>query len=182
MILWLASGSPRRKQLLESAGYPLEIHPPQVDESEVPGLSPIEFAQHLAAKKVATAPLTRLALAADTLVHVDAQLLHKPIDHQQACEHLRILSGRWHQVTTGVSVRSAHGQETFAVTTPVRFRALSDAEITRYVSSGEPMDKAGGYGIQGLGAVLVAEVQGSWTNVMGLPMEATLDALRRLHP
>jgi len=172
--LLLASGSPRRKTLLEWAGYAVDVQPSNVDEFRNPALNPVEHARDLAIRKLASAPANRLALAADTVVHLDDLVLEKPVDREEAASHLRRLSGQWHQVTTGVAIS---GQPVFSVTTRVRFRDLRDAEIGGYVATGEADDKAGAYGIQGRAAVFVAEVRGSWTNVVGLPMETTIQFL-----
>ncbi|MCB9677515.1 MAG: septum formation protein Maf [Alphaproteobacteria bacterium] len=177
MTLVLASGSPRRRQLLAWAGIPLEVLPTDVDESWVPGEDPTDAAERLARAK-AWGPDGRVVLAADTVVHVGDVPFGKPEDRQDAVEMLRRLAGRWHGVTTGVAIRSAdHALASFRVTTEVRMRDVSDAEIAKYVATDEPLDKAGAYGIQGIGGMLVAEVRGDWTNVMGLPLEATLLAL-----
>jgi septum formation protein len=175
--LLLASGSPRRRQLLEWAGIALEVLPADVDEHWIPSESPVDAAERLARSK-ALGPAGRVILAADTVVHVGETPFGKPTDSADAVGMLSRLSGRWHGVTTGVAVRDLQGElHSFRVTTEVRMRALSAREIERYVDTGEPLDKAGAYGIQGLGGMLVAEVRGSWTNVMGLPLEATLEAL-----
>jgi len=178
MSLILASGSPRRRQLLEWAGIALVVQPAHVDEHWVPGEDPAAAAERLARSK-ALGPDGRVLLAADTVVHFDDRPFGKPTDADNAAAMLAELSGRWHHVTTGVAIRSTSGAlSSLRVTTDVRFRALPPAEIRRYVQTGEPLDKAGAYGIQGLGGALVAEVRGSWTNVMGLPLEATLGALQ----
>lgn len=177
MSLWLASGSPRRRQLLEWAGIDVSVNPTEVDEAWMEGEHPTDAAQRLATEK-ALGPADRVVLAADTVVHLADAPYGKPMDAADASRMLTELSGRWHQVTTGVAIRYPQGLHCFGVTTEVRFRTLTAHEITRYVQTGEPMDKAGAYAIQGIGGVLVAEVRGSWTNVMGLPMERTLEALR----
>lgn len=179
-LLWLASGSPRRRELLTLCGYALEVHPADVDESLDPSLDPIAWAAGLAARKASVAPADRVVLAADTVVHRGARIFDKPADRAHAVATLRALAGSWHDVTTAVHARHHERVHAFAVTTTVRFRALSDHEIARYVATGEADDKAGAYGIQGAGAALVAEVRGSWTNVMGLPVEETLAALAAL--
>jgi septum formation protein len=180
MAIVLASGSPRRLQLLTWAGYTLDVQPPNVDETRSPEMPPVAHALVLCRRKAATGPHDTIVVAADTIVHLDDVLLEKPASRKEAASHLRRLSGRWHEVTTAVCVRLDDQADAFAVTTRVRFRTLDSAEISRYVATGEPMDKAGAYGIQGLGGALVAEVNGSWTNVMGLPLEETLQALARL--
>lgn len=176
MRIWLASGSPRRRQLLEWAGCTVVGHPEPVDEAWIDGEDPADAAERLArAKNVG--PADEIVVSSDTVVHLQGRPFGKPTDAEDAQRMLAELSGRWHHVTTGVCIAQAGVRRSFRVTTDVRFRALSDVEIARYVATGEPMDKAGAYGIQGLGGALVAEVRGSWTNVMGLPLEATLHAL-----
>lgn len=174
--IWLASGSPRRRQLLEWAGYTVMVHPTDVDESWIDGEHPADAAERLARAKC-TGPADHTVVAADTVVHLDDRPYGKPTDPTDARRMLGELQGRWHQVTTGVAVRRGGEVHSFRVTTRVRMRALDAAAIERYVASGETHDKAGAYAIQGVGGVLVAEVQGSWTNVMGLPVEATLEHL-----
>ena len=176
-MIWLASGSPRRRALLEWAGFSLRVRPAHIDESRDPAHAPEEHARHLARGKAATAPEDVLVVAADTVVHLGDRIFDKPADRDEARAHLQGLSGRWHRVTTGVCVRRGPDAAVFSVTSEVRFRELASDEIDAYVASGEGDDKAGAYGIQGRGGSLVGEVRGSWTNVMGLPMEETLDAL-----
>lgn len=174
--IWLASGSPRRRQLLTWSGHAVAVRPADIDETPRDGEEPVAYATRLAAEKAASAPAGELVIAADTVVHLDGTLLGKPADTEEAAAFVRQLSGRWHCVTTGVCVRGK-ADSLFAVTSDVRFRALTDSEITSYAESEEGLDKAGAYGIQGRGGSLVAEVRGSWTNVMGLPMEETLRAV-----
>lgn len=178
--LWLASASPRRRTLLEGAGYQVEVQPSHAPEDLVPGEAPNTAARRLATLKCDAVPSDQVAVAADTLVHLDGVVLNKPIDRTEARAHLTRLSGRWHEVTTGVCVRYGPASHTFAVSTAVRFRDLTAGEIDAYIGTGEADDKAGAYGIQGLGGGLVAEVRGSWTNVMGLPVEEVIAALRDL--
>ncbi len=180
MRIWLASGSPRRRDLLELAGYMLDVRPANIDETRDPGDDPVAHARRLAVAKAASAPADRLVVAADTVVHLGDRIFEKPGSVDEAIAHLSALSGRWHQVTTGVAVRRGIRQQAFTSTTRVRFRELTPGEIARYARSGEGDDKAGAYGIQGTGGFLVAEVQGSWTNVVGLPLEPTIAALRAL--
>ena len=180
MTIWLASSSPRRHRLLLWAGFEVSVHPTVTDEKRRPGTDPVTHAIELASKKATAAPDSALVVAADTVVHTGDRIFSKPEDEQMAGEHLKALSGRWHHVTTGVCVRKGREHRLFGVTTMVRFRNLSPNEITCYVATGEPMDKAGAYGIQGQGGALVAEINGSWTNVMGLPLEETLEAIKAL--
>ena len=178
--LVLASASPRRRELLERVGLALQIVPADIDESELPGERPAEMAERLArAKAAAVAALMpdRLVLAADTIVVLDGRVLGKPRDDAEAADMLRSLSGRAHEVTTGFAVRGDGADTSTTVTTVVRFRALDPAVIDRYVATGEPLDKAGAYGIQGVGAMLVLRIDGSYTNVVGLPLVEVLETI-----
>ena len=178
MKVWLASASPRRRMLLEAAGVEVEVHPSDAPEHRDPAHDPVTHAVAVAVRK-AQGPAARLVLAADTVVHLGDTLFEKPVDREEARRHLHALSGRWHEVTTGVCVRNGARVLTTFVTTRVRFRALADADIERYLATGEADDKAGAYGIQGAAAAFVAEVHGSYTNVVGLPVEETLALLGR---
>jgi len=176
--LTLASASPRRRMMLEPLGYILDVRPADIDETPLPGEAPEVYALRVAQEKVASAPSP--ALAADTVVHLDGEIFGKPTDAAHAARMLRALSGREHLVTSAFALRVGDTLITRAVTTKVRFRALSDAEILGYVATGEPMDKAGAYGIQGVGGFLVATIDGSYSNVVGLPLAELLDELTRL--
>lgn len=178
MTVILASGSPRRRELLAAAGITLVVEPAHLDETRPPGVDPIAHARDLAQRKAETVNGNRLAIGADTVVHRGDRLFDKPRSRGEAALTLRALSGDWHAVTTAVCIRSPTRGELFHVTTDVRFRALSPADIDRYLATGEADDKAGAYGIQGAGGSLVAEIRGSYTNVVGIPLEETLDALR----
>ncbi|MCK6525162.1 Maf family protein [Myxococcota bacterium] len=177
MTLTLASASPRRRQMLESLGYVLSVRPSDIDETPRPGEEPAAYAQRLAREKVAGAPSP--AVAADTVVHLDGKIFGKPVDAEDAARMLGALSGREHLVTSAFALRVGDAVTTRAVTTLVRFRALSEAEIRGYVATGEPMDKAGAYGIQGVGGFLVKSIDGSYSNVVGLPLAELLDELAR---
>lgn len=180
-MIVLASASPRRRDLLGWAGVAVEVRPAHLDESRRPGEAPVAWACRLATEKAAAvARPGEVVVAADTVVHRGVTVFDKPRDRVEARDHLRGLSGGAHLVTTGVCVRSPSGEDTFATTTEVRFRPLSDAEIDAYLATGEADDKAGAYGIQGRGGAFVAHVDGSWTNVMGLPLEAVLTRLDAL--
>ncbi|MCK6549701.1 Maf family protein [Myxococcota bacterium] len=159
--------------LLEAAGVALQIVVPHVDESILPGERPIPYGLRVATKK-AEAVVGNLVLAADTVVALDGEILAKAADVEDAVRMLTMLSGRTHTVHTAVVVRAGARLLSDVVSTSVRFRVLTEREIRAYVASGEPMDKAGAYGIQGLGGALVADVRGSYTNVVGLPLEETL--------
>ena len=179
--LILASASPRRRELLESAGLRFSVVPSDAIESIREGEAPDELVRRLAREKAAVvaerAP-DAVILAADTVVALGAALLEKPVDGEDARRMLRALSGKAHQVWTGVAIADGGRLQDFCVRTEVRFRDLSDEEIGAYVASGEPMDKAGAYGIQGRAAAFVVGIQGSYTNVVGLPLAETLVALR----
>ena len=166
----LASASPRRRTLLTWLGYEIDVQPAHIDEVRRPGEAPEAYVQRLAVEKLAAVAPSGLAVAADTVVVLGEDVLEKPVDRQDAHAMLRRLSGVWHRVLTGVCVQTEE-RSAFVVETRLRFRDLSDEEIVRYLATGEADDKAGAYGIQGQAGVFVAEVVGSWTNVMGLPLE-----------
>lgn len=179
----LASASPRRRHLLGQLGVDLEVRPPDLEERSRPGESPEAQAERLAREKVGAIAIDsphELVVGADTLVVVDDRVLGKPRDPADARRMLRELAGRTHHVITGVAVahegRVVSGHER----TAVRFRPLEDPEIEAYVDSGEPLDKAGAYGAQGLGSLLIAEVHGCFYNVVGLPLVRLLELIRGL--
>lgn len=180
--LLLASGSPRRRELLRALGVDFEVQATDVDESldaaEPPAVAVVRLARAKAAAATPRAPERTLVLAADTLVALGGEILGKPTDAREAAGMLRRLAGRVHEVHTGVAVvDTASGREATAlVTSRVRMAAMDDDEIAWYVSTGEPLDKAGAYAVQGIGAVFVESVEGNYSNVVGLP----LPALRRL--
>ena len=176
--LILASASPRRRELLASAGVHFEVRPADVDESMAPGESALVYVRRVSLAKAMAVPGQRV-LAADTVVAIDGDVLGKPATHDEACDGLRRLSGRAHQVHTAVTLRVNGRIRHRIVTSEVRFRPLLASEIDRYVQTGESFDKAGGYGIQGHGSTLVDRVRGSYTNVIGLPVRETLQLLER---
>ena len=182
MNLVLASRSPRRAELLSSVGIKFQIRIADVDESVIPGEAPLEYVKRLAREKAVAVPASpdEIILGADTTVVVDGQILGKPEDAADASRMLRALSGREHQVITGVCVRRGDDVQAGAVTTTVWFRTMSEAEIAGYVASGEPMDKAGAYGIQGLAAQFIPRIDGSYANVVGLPVHLVCDLLEGL--
>jgi nucleoside triphosphate pyrophosphatase len=170
-MLILASASPRRAEILALAGIPYERQQPAgVDETPVPGETPRDYVMRLAREKAAAVTTTRVVLGADTTVVVEGQILGKPADPAEAARMLRLLSGRKHDVITGICLRSPVAQVVDAATTGVWFAVLSDSEIAAYVASGEPMDKAGAYGIQGQASKFVTRIDGCYFNVMGLPI------------
>lgn len=173
MRLILASASPRRATLLREAGYTFAVEPADVDESESAGEAAPEYVIRVAASKARTVAARfpgDVVLAADTTVLVDGVMLAKPADDADAERMLRLLSGRAHEVLTGVVLIRAGVESAAVVATRVRFRPITPAEMTWYVASGEPHDKAGAYGVQGLAARFVESVEGSYTNVVGLPL------------
>ena len=179
--LVLASGSPRRAELLRQAGIRFEVSVPDVDETLHPGEAPEAYVRRLAAAKarhVAASHPGRPVLGADTTVVVDGQVLGKPYDAADAARMLGQLSGRSHLVLTGVCLIGPAGETRIdAAVTTVEFRALQAAEIGEYVDSGEPMDKAGGYAIQGIAGAFVVKLVGSYSAVVGLPLNETVGLL-----
>jgi len=181
-VLILASSSPRRRELLREAGIPIEVHAAKIREERIVGEAPAEYASRLAQEKaraVAREFPGQYVLGADTIVVVGDQVLEKPRDAEDAARMLRLLSGREHQVTTGVSLIDPGGNiDTRSSTAYVHFRKLKDDEIHRYVASGEPMDKAGAYAIQGGAARWIERVDGEYSNVVGLPLSLVKEMLR----
>jgi septum formation protein len=191
-MLVLASASPRRRELLTQAGVPFRVHPAHIPEDPLPGEEPIAYVTRLAREKAETvfrelgrelagdgdvdgnaggdvgSPL--VVLGADTTVTLDCQILGKPRDAADAARMLRLLSGRSHRVITGVALVTAEGTEVAAEVTAVRFLSLSDEEIAAYVATGEPMDKAGAYAVQGGSARWIPRIEGCYFNVVGLPL------------
>ena len=177
----LASQSPRRRDLLSLVGIEHEVRPANIDESQLPGESAPDHAERLAREKAAAIDAEdAVVIGSDTIVVVDGDILGKPRDREHAIQMLRRLSGRTHTVMTGVAAgwngRLVSGLEEVDVT----FRALNDAEIARYIDTGEPMDKAGAYGIQGFGATIVERVDGDYFAVMGLALNRLVRLLREL--
>lgn len=174
----LASSSPRRRALLNWAGFDVTTFSPEVDECRLTGEHPIDMAKRLADAKVSTAPEeSSLVVAADTIVHMGGQILGKPASRRQARDHLMQLANKWHTVTTGVAVKRGRHTALFHCSTKVMLRSLTAVEMRVYLESGEADDKAGAYGIQGEAGKFVIGVEGSWTNVMGLPVNMTLNQI-----
>lgn len=183
--LVLASASPRRRELLATLRRPFMVEVPDIDETPAPGESPAAYARRAAAEKAAAVAARlqsrgpkaapRIVIGCDTDVVLDGRILGKPRDAAEARRMLRALSGRRHRVISGLCVLretrdGAWREQTAVVITEVRFRRVSRAEIEAYVASGDPMDKAGAYAIQGGAAGMVAAIRGSYTNVVGLPL------------
>jgi septum formation protein len=183
MSLVLASASPRRRELLAAAGFTVEVDPPQVDEAQRLGEPPAEYVERVARDKAAVVSARhpdRTVIAADTAVLVDGEVLGKPADDDDAARMLRRLSNRAHDVWTGVAVARA-GQVAYALErTRVWMLPLSEADVRWYVESGEPRGKAGGYAIQGLASRFVPRIEGSWSNVVGLPVATVLQLLEQV--
>jgi septum formation protein len=199
-MLVLASASPRRRELLSQVGYRFEVHPAHIPEDPLPGEDPIVYVTRLAREKAEVvyrelsntshgsvasgedAPFSAAAspagalrpalqvLGADTTVTIDNTILGKPEDAADAARILRLLSGRTHRVITGVALVTAKGSEVAAEVTAVRFLTLSDEDIADYIATGEPMDKAGAYAIQGRAARWIPRIEGCYFNVVGLPL------------
>jgi septum formation protein len=185
-FVYLASASPRRRALLLQIGVPFQILSVSVDESVAPGEAPFDYVSRLAGAKASQGRLQSLkdgspvrpVLAADTAVVIDGEILCKPVDCEDAVRMLRLLSGRTHEVLTAVALSTAGGLQSAVSRSDVTFRTISEMEARDYWNTGEPRDKAGGYAIQGHGAVFVAELRGSYSGVMGLPLYETAEFLR----
>jgi septum formation protein len=181
MSLILASASPRRSELLRNAGIAFTVEPAHVPEQSLPDEPPLLYAQRLARDKAA-AVIARhpdnVVLGADTIVVADEHLLEKPRDAADATRMLRLLSGRSHQVITGVCLAAPNFEWIEAEVTDVRFSGLSESEIADYVAMGEPMDKAGAYAIQGVASRWVERIDGCYFNVVGLPVPRVYRMLR----
>ena len=172
-MIILASASPRRKMLLESLGLPFTVSIPDIDESRLPGESPVELCVRLSllkAEAVQRKYPSDIVIAADTIVVSCSEILCKPSDEEDAQRMLSILSGCEHEVITGLTVRTCDRVKSCSVHTNVKFRVLTDREIAAYVETGEGRDKAGGYAVQGKGALLVESILGDYYNVVGLPL------------
>ncbi len=193
MTLVLASASPRRQELLRNAGIEFAVQPANIPEIRLPSESPKEFAERMAKEKASAIwndagsahPLQRAhrggattVLGADTVVAVEDQVLGKPRDSEDAVRMLRLLSGRKHSVITGVCLLADGFEDIRSETTAVYFSELSEPEIRSYVDSGETMDKAGAYAIQGLASRWISKIEGDYNNVVGLPVDLVLRMLR----
>ena len=184
MQLILASASPRRKELLGLFGIPFTIRVADIDETMDSGKSPFEEVGRVSRAKAMAVPRKdgETVIAADTIVVCEGRVLGKPHDEAEAKAMLRLLSGRDHQVMTGCTVRMDGKCETFTEVTDLHFRELSEKEIESYVASGEPMDKAGAYGIQGGAALFCQRMAGDYYNVMGLPVCRLWETLQAMAP
>jgi nucleoside triphosphate pyrophosphatase len=182
VMLILASSSPRRAELLCNAAIRFEVQPSHVPEERARGEHPRKYVERLAREKataIAEKNPGRLVLGADTTVVVEGEMLEKPADAADALRMLRRLQGRTHEVITAVALRTAGGTLVATDVTAVTFRPADDDFLRAYVATGEPMDKAGAYGIQGYGAALVERIEGDFFGVMGLPVRLVLELLAR---
>jgi septum formation protein len=183
MRLVLASASPRRAELLAAAGFDVQVDPVNVDERQRAGESPIMYADRVARLKAAAGALRhphRLIVGADTIVVLDGEVMGKPTDAVEAGRMLRRLSGRSHDVLTGVAVASATSLVSHVEMTTVWFNEISEEDVRWYVATGEPMDKAGAYAIQGLASRFVPRIDGSYSNVVGLPVAVLVRILEQI--
>jgi septum formation protein len=180
--LILASQSPRRRELLEQVGLRFTVHPSTIEEQVEEEMTPEALVQELARQKAADVYShypEDIVLGADTLVAVDGEVLGKPRSEEEAAEMLHKLSGKTHQVHTGTAIISGQGETVFAETVHVTFYPLTESEIDTYIQSKEPEDKAGAYGIQGLGAVLVERIEGDYFSIVGLPVARVVRVLKK---
>jgi len=181
-MIVLASGSPRRLDVLRQLGFCPEVRPSAEDESHLPGESPLQHVERLARMKAASAASRQpeaLVIAGDTIVVLDGRVLGKPRDTTEAVSTLMSLAGRTHEVFTALALAGSHGIVSAVSRASVRFRDFDVDTASRYVETGEPLDKAGAYGIQGLGAALVDAIAGDYYCVVGFPVGAFLDLLAR---
>jgi len=184
MKLILASASPRRQELLKLFNLPFVVRVADIDETMDPDLPPFDEVGRVSRAKALAIPRETddIVIAADTIVVCEGKTLGKPKDEADAKQMLRLLSGRDHQVMTGCTVLRGEKYETFTEVTDIHFRPLSENEIARYVATGEPMDKAGSYGIQGGAALFCTHMVGDYYNVMGLPVCRLGMVLRQMAP
>ena len=183
--LVLASGSRRRSELLEKVGLEFDVIPSRIEEDFIEGEPPEKHVLRLAEAKalnIGNQYPHRWVIAADTIVYIDRTILGKPKDRREAMEMLRRLNGREHQVLTAFSVRHLEKgiEDQEAVQTTVKVKTLTPIEMEWYTNTGEPFDKAGGYGVQGIGSFMIEWIRGSYTNVVGLPLYELMEMLKRL--
>ena len=181
-VIVLASQSPRRAEILGNAGIPFVVRPANIAEERAPEEPGEEYARRMAREKAERAPAGEedIVLGADTVVCIDEHVLGKPRDAGDAKRMIEILSGRWHEVVTGICIRGSSAAIVDSARTRVHFVPLSTSEIEQYVASGEPFDKAGGYAIQGLASKYVDRIEGCYFNVVGLPVSLVFRHLKGL--
>ena len=180
----LASASPRRAEILRTVGWPFETLPVNIDESRQPDEDAVAYVTRLAREKAQAAAAQAQHInivAADTTVVIDDHILEKPLDFEDAKRMLRLLNNRWHQVLTGVALFdvTTSAMKIARERTEVKFAAMSDEEIDWYVKTGEPLDKAGAYAIQGLGSRFIEEIRGDYFNVVGLPVRLLYELVKQ---
>ena len=183
MEIILASNSPRRKQLLEEAGFSLEIIPADIDETFEQDLDVYQNVcntSYKKASKIAEKRTDKVIVAADTIVVLDGVVFGKPRDEMDAFRMLSELNGHTHEVITGVSIIKGEKKDNFYVVSEVTFKQVSDEELWEYIKTKEPLDKAGAYAIQGLGRNLILEYEGSLENIIGLPVDEVIEAIKNI--
>ncbi len=182
LVLVLASRSPRRRELLDAAAIAHTVRPADIDESVIPGEQPIAYVQRMAREKAFAIARSdsEIVLAADTTVICEGQIMGKPADEAEAASMLRRLSGKWHEVITGICLLHRTAVVEDHASTRVWFSRISDETIEEYVRSGEPADKAGAYAIQGIASRYIERIDGSYSNVVGLPIELVWRALTQI--
>ena len=171
--LVLASGSPRRAEILTSVGWEFEKDVPHIDETELPGESPEDYVRRLAREKaelVAARNPGRIVLGADTTVVINGEIIGKPVDDDDARRMIKLLSGNWHEVLTGVAIATDTRTSVDIQRTRVKFAKMSDEEISFLVQKGDPLDKAGAYAVQAQAALFIEGIEGDYWNVVGLPI------------
>lgn len=181
-MLILASRSPRRSELLTAAGIPFEVLAADVDETPLPGEAPTAYVERLAIVKARAVHALRpdaTVLGADTTVTIGGEILAKPVDKNDAIRMLRLLSGTVHDVHTGIAFVNSRGTRSVVDTTRVWFDALTDEDIAWYVDTGEPVDRAGAYAIQGFASRFIPRIEGSYSNVVGLPVALVSSILKK---
>jgi len=179
----LASNSPRRREILARAGIPFDMMPSDIDETLCKETSPLNLVMELSrlkARNVAENAKDFIIIAADTVVFIDSLILGKPKDEDDAFYMLKRLLGRKHTVITGVTLKKNSAEKTFAETADVYMKPASDGDIRAYIKTGEPMDKAGAYAIQGVGSIFIEKIDGDFYNVMGLPVSRVYWELREM--
>ena len=181
--LVLASGSPRRAEILTSVGWPFEVRPPDIDESQLAGETPEDYVVRLADEKAQAAAVDypeSPVLAADTTVVIAEQIIGKPADLDDARRMIRMLSGEWHEVLTGIALTSSGRTITGMERTRVKFAPMSDAEVEFLTVNGDPLDKAGAYSVQAQAALFIEGIEGDYWNVVGLPISLVYQLSREL--
>jgi septum formation protein len=181
--LVLASGSPRRSEIMDSVGWEFTKDAPDIDESEREGEEPEVYVQRLAREKaeaVAASHPDQIVLAADTTVVIDGQIIAKPTDLEDARRMLRMLSGNWHEVLTGIAVMKSDNTEVAMQRTRVKFAPMNEKEINFLVEMGDPLDKAGAYAVQAQAALFIEGIEGDYWNVVGLPISLVYEMVRKV--